>query len=61
MTTSTAASISVSTVSTVRRTTTTISITTAAMTGPETSSQLTNDLKNEKEEFISMELLIGKR
>jgi len=59
VTTSTAASISVSTVSTVRRTTTTISITTAAMTGPETSSQLTNDLKNEKEEFISMELLIG--
>ena len=29
------------------------------MTGPETSSQLTNDLKNEKEEFISMEMLIG--
>ena len=39
----------------------TIYSTTAAMTGPETSSQLTNDLKNEKEEFISMELLIGKR
>merc|ERR1719219_1806818 len=35
-------------------------ITTAARTGPETSSQLTtNDLKNEKEEFISMEMLIG--
>merc|ERR1712226_384837 len=40
-------------------TTTTISITTAARTGPETSSQLTNDLKTEKEEFISLELLIG--
>ena len=45
-----------------RMTTTTVSITTAARTWPETSSQLTadtNDLKNEKEEFISMELLIG--
>merc|ERR1719400_879802 len=41
-------------------TTTPMSMTTAARTGPETSSQLTtNDLKNEKEEFISMEMLIG--
>merc|ERR1712038_1199873 len=40
--------------------TTPISITTAARTGPETSSELTtNDLKNEKEKFISMEMLIG--
>jgi len=46
-------------VSTLKMTTTTISITTAARTGPETSSQLTNDLKTEKEEFISLELLIG--
>merc|ERR1711953_1049373 len=49
-----------STTTSMTTTTTPISITTAARTGPETSSELTtNDLKNEKEEFISMEMLIG--
>jgi len=58
--TTTATPVLTSARTTARMTTTTVSITTAARTGPETSSQLTtNDLKNEKEEFISMELLIG--